>query len=502
MKNNIIKTKYVFPYAVIILGLFLYFTNLGNIYLWQDEAQTALISQTVLQNGIPKGTDGKNFFSQELGAEYGEDYTYKWHTWLPFYILAATFKAFGSTTFTARLPFALFGLASLLLTYFLTRKLFDNERTAVMSTLVLLFSVPFMILSRQSRYYSMTAFFSLMTAYGYQRLVRGEKHGSLAYFAGATLLFHTHYIYVATLVTALSVHLLLFYHERWKPFLIATLAVLVFNGPWIIWLSSMNYGEQYGSTLFAWQPFAWRLTGFGKDIFQYLFSPYILVIPVVVAAYMRLRKRALPGPDKNLAAAICLPVLFIGSTVMALSLSAPAPFFRYLAPLIPFFAILAGSVFAYAMQLHKVAGVILVAGLIFFSPMKDYLYELTHDYNGPIEGIATFLNENADKDDVVAITYGDMPLKFYTDLRIVGGLTGEDLAPAKEADWIIIRKHVISDKDMNVRNYLISNIDPQGYQKIELDYPDAPFENRESPYEHLYRTASDYPRVTLYKKNK
>ena len=50
-----------------------------------------------------------------------------------------------------------------------------------------------------------------------------------------------------------------------------------------------------------------------------------------------------------------------------------------------------------------------------------------------MEGIVSYLSENAEEDDVVAITYGDMPLKFYTDLRVVGGLTGEGLSPAKNA---------------------------------------------------------------------
>ena len=150
MNIKTINKKSVLLSTVFVLGLFLYFTNLGNIYLWQDEAQTALISQTVLNGGIPKGTDGKNFFSQELGAEYGENYTYKWHTWLPFYIVAATFKFFGSSTYTARLPFVLFGLGALFLTYFFSRKLFASERTAAWSTLVLLFSVPFIIVSYRS----------------------------------------------------------------------------------------------------------------------------------------------------------------------------------------------------------------------------------------------------------------------------------------------------------------------------------------------------------------
>jgi 4-amino-4-deoxy-L-arabinose transferase-like glycosyltransferase len=155
-QNHIEKT---FLAAILCIGIFLFFTNLGNIYLWQDEAQTALISQTVLHDGVPRGYDGKNYFSQELGSEYGENYIFKWHTWLPFYITAAFLKIFGNNAFAARLPFALFGLGSVFFLYYLTKSLFNNKRAASMAALVLLVSIPFLLLSRQCRYYSMTAFF-------------------------------------------------------------------------------------------------------------------------------------------------------------------------------------------------------------------------------------------------------------------------------------------------------------------------------------------------------
>ena len=100
----------IFLGCIIVLACFLLLANLGNHYLWQDEAQTAVIARTVMARGMPYGTDGVNYFSQELGAEYGRNYIWKWHTWLPFYLLAGFFKVFGESNFTARLPFALFGI--------------------------------------------------------------------------------------------------------------------------------------------------------------------------------------------------------------------------------------------------------------------------------------------------------------------------------------------------------------------------------------------------------
>jgi phosphatidylglycerophosphate synthase len=89
----------IFLLSVLCVSLFLFLANLGNQYLWQDEAQTAVISRTILTHGVPVGYDGKNYFSQELGSEYGKNYIWKWHTWLPFYILAAFFSLWSLVTY-------------------------------------------------------------------------------------------------------------------------------------------------------------------------------------------------------------------------------------------------------------------------------------------------------------------------------------------------------------------------------------------------------------------
>jgi len=152
------------------------------------------------------------------------------------------------------------------------------------------------------------------------------------------------------------------------------------------------------------------------------------------------------------------------------------------------------------MKFHLAVGVAAIIIFVYPQPVVDYLYEITHDYNGPIKGIVRYLNQNAKKDEIIAITYGDLPLKFYTDMRVVGGLTGEDLSPGKEADWIIIRKYVICEKDWMVKKYLVHNVAWHQYKRITIDYPDTPFENRESPEEHRYRTVTNEDRVVIYRK--
>jgi hypothetical protein len=101
---------------------------------------------------------------------------------------------------------------------------------------------------------------------------------------------------------------------------------------------------------------------------------------------------------------------------------------------------------------------------------------------------------------MVAITYGDMPLKFYTKMRVIGGLTGENLSPAKQANWVILRKYFASEKDLEVKKYLVRNIQWDDYKGIMLNYPDIAFENREDPDMHYFRTVTDEDRVVIFHK--
>jgi hypothetical protein len=108
-----------------------------------------------------------------------------------------------------------------------------------------------------------------------------------------------------------------------------------------------------------------------------------------------------------------------------------------------------------------------------------------------------FLEESASPDDLVVMTDGDLPVKFYTGLRVVGALTGEDLSVAEKANWVFIRRNTVSSHDLKARRYLLDNLDPSRYRAITLDAPDIRFENRESPHEHLYRTVREGPKVVV-----
>lgn len=494
-KNEILIVLALTATAALIAGY-----SLGQNYLWQDEAQTALLARTVLANGVPTGLDGENHLSQELGAEYGPGYVWCWHTWLPFYALAAFFAVFGESTFIARLPFVMFGVATVPATYLLSRELWRNRYAALAAAISLMLCVSYLILIRQCRWYSPAAFFSVMSLLGYLRLTQNRRFGSELFIVSLLLLFHTHYFYVVSLVTAAFAHCLLWSRSSLKRLSISTGILLILCAPWIVWISGIRYGESYGDTIFSTHrafQFFWQ---FLLIIEQHVVPWFVLEIPLVLLFVKLLQGREDGVFDSSVWSAITLLVFTCGATICGLSLVAPEAYFRYLTPIIPCIAVLIGGIVYAAASIHWTLGTATILLVVCQYPLLDYVYELTHDFDGPVEAIVEYLQEHANEHDVVAILYGDMAVKFYTDLRVVGGLTGEDLSPVNEADWIILRRHWDQlGKTKATTDAMKSQLNRKTYEKIILDCPDTPFQNREEPSEHLFRTSAIPERVVIWR---
>jgi 4-amino-4-deoxy-L-arabinose transferase-like glycosyltransferase len=491
--------QYIFFLVIVSGSAFLLLANLGNQYLWQDEAQTALISKTILTDGVPRGYDGKNFFSQERGAEYGNNYIWKWHTWLPFYVVAGFYEVFGVNTFVSRLPFALFGFGTVLVVYFFTRSLWPNTRIPAIAAVLLAVSVPFLLLCRQCRYYSMSMFFSVLSLYTYQILLQRRKFSAILLFIVMTLLFHTQHFYIGVLFPVVVLHTVIFRRERLKTLLVVIAAVMVFNCPWLYWLAGMNNAPGLSRMLNSA-----TVTDFSKafyrDIIHYVFPRWLLAVALISAVAIRARAGRFCLRTPNFWEKITLPVFFIISNVVVIAMVSPCPFFRYVAPSIPLLVILIAVIIDSVWRFNVLLAFATVAVLLTTSRLDDYFYEITHDYDGPEEGIVKYLNEHGLPEDTVVITYGDMPVKFYTKMRVIGGLTGEDFEPALTARWVILRKSCIGESG-RLEIYLLWNkVDLETYKRIEINYPDTPWENREDIDEHYFRTCTDEDNVVIYER--
>lgn len=492
--------------VLIIVSLATLASNLGSSYLWQDEAQTALIARTVLSHGIPLGDDGRNSFSQEWGFDAGKDRVWKWHTWLPFYLTAASFALLGQSAVSARLPFVLFGVATVVLVYIFSRSLWNSRRTGIFSAVMLLATIPFDILCRQCRYYAPTMFFSLLVLYFYYQVLNGKKLSTVWLVVTAVLLFHTQQISFLAPLGAVFGHAVLFRRDKLKPVFLSCVIAVAITAPWMWWIADLTsaYSRANRLDFLDYRGAFFLAASFTSQIFDYVLPPMLIAVPLLAYAATVWRKKAFVIPDRIVTRGVSLLGLFVVAGILAVALpQPPGDFFRYVAPVIPACAMLIGLAIETGTRLHPVVGVL---ALVFFGstqPLGSYAYELTHNYKGPLEGIVRYLNKHAKPGDIVAITYEDLPIKFYTNLRVVGGLTGEDLTPAKTADWVILRSHLICNKDSLVSDYILNNVPlKEAYRMIELPYPDTAFQNRESPQEHMFKTATDEQKVVIYQKMK
>lgn len=147
---------------IITLSSIAIFYNLhkGNLANW-DEAIYAEVSKETLQ-------------THDWATLH-----YEFHPWFhksPFllYLLSVIYKMFGISTFTSRLLPALFGIGTILATFFLAKELF-NQKTAFMSSLILITTPQFIHYSRMLMLDMPVTFFIVFSIYLF---VLSEKRNS------------------------------------------------------------------------------------------------------------------------------------------------------------------------------------------------------------------------------------------------------------------------------------------------------------------------------------
>ena len=132
-------------------------------------------------------------------------------------------------------------------------------------------------------------------------------------------------------------------------------------------------------------------------------------------------------------------------------------------------------------------------------PFVYYSYEITHDYDGPNEGVVKYLNEHAKEQDLVWAYYSGFYIQFYTNLKVMDPPEYFQYIEKKEMspDWIIYRR-----KPGDFAQPLVDYAKENNYIPIELDYPDLYYENRPeiSPGLHKYWTDKSANNLIIYRK--
>lgn len=519
-------------------------SNFSNMYLWDDEAETALLAKNTAMFGVPKVYDGKNLVARAK-TQFNSDFIWTWSSWLHIYVASLSFLILGFSTFSARLPFVIIGIASFFPIVALFKKISLNKLHYYLSVLFLLFFVPYYLYSRQARYYALLILLIPIIAISIYNL--SFKNGSITWFIIAFLLvFHSNYLTFFILMMTASLYFFLILLKKapnritlLKKLIIAYIILFLLTFPWAIYIGV--FGRDYTSfNLADWitrnidyilhsinstvplfllivsSIFLILFFYFKKDetikkqkIFFVLFIGVIPIILLIFPQYSDVRY--LIGLFPLWISFILLPIVFlmhgkgytlkiIGMIIFLFFLSTNIFYSISFYSFLPFENFLQGKCTFFMPKQSDYCGSWIKDTFInpkeLKYPFLNYLYEITHDYDGPVEGIVKYLNSKGNEDSIVFANSRYFSIPFYTNMKVLNHMHFKDtnLTP----DFIVV--NFAHRRDIPLIDYLVTYAEENNYTEVTLQYPDLTWDNRPVLSYHKFWTQPVEVPVTIYVK--
>lgn len=509
--------------AVFLLAAFLILNFLDSQMLWQDEAETAMLAKSVLRYGYPRAYYGDYLINPAIlpYGSFGPGEAWVYHTWLPFYLTAASFKVFGFTTWAARFPFALLGLASIVLIYFLVLELFENRAMALLSAFMSTTSVPLCLLLRQCRYYAPQLFFVFSSLYMYVLLRKSFSVKKLWLLTLSNiLLFHATWGFFVPVALWITFDFFVFRRYAnwpryaWRHLAAALILVIPATLPWFFFCHPEHHSAALTFVDFR-KNIEFSIRVINKYIFPFVINAILFVILVMktTQAKNKLREIAKQEWFRTVGSFLVINTVFIFFLRHRMM--------RYYIHLFPFYyTIQALILFQFSRKISRWGAVVLFLFIHFttipgdsaqylvknVSSFKeatkfyflDYLYEITHRYEGPVSSAVDYLKKNAKPGDTIKVPTAAEPESFQFYLPDQKVSNGRFFANQDFPEWIVPRDYWVRQElklfaadDLAQKESYLTEIGKR-YERIVLDTFDIVWENRpdELGY-HKFKTVSD-----------
>ena len=524
--------------------------NLGSGCLWADEGDTAVLASNIVKFGVPKAWDGGTFTDSDRGARLNQNLIMVTNPWLQYYLTAASFLVLGQNTFSARLPFALAGWFTVLLTYRLVSKTTKNHWAAFYAAAILVGSVQFLLYCRQCRYYALSM---LLTTLLVQVFLEMKSFRQSALFAlVGVLLFHTHPVApapIAALGVSTILHRVFAFQRRafWPCLPIIAGCTL----PWLAFARS-GYAESMES-VHSLAQFAGRLVQYLIECASVIPLIGALVLFVVSVLQKKDKQDCKQSPTESSTRRFVkdysnpfLTITLLALVLNALVLGATQPAdslwrigIRYTAAMLPITAMAVGILIA-KITPNRPHWALAILMLVIFTKLGQltpwifwgksvasfdgkevieahlpntiverflntgeqflFLCDLLQDNPGTITHVSSFLHDNAQPGDKLITNYEWEPLYFHTHLpqalKILPDYPIAATARSKglpsyvfdidQARWVIWRP--IWD---GYQGYFAATLEQQitargGTIERVLELPETLWENRENVHFHRF----------------
>ena len=443
---------------VVVAGVLL-FWRLGAVYLWQDEANTAVLAVRMLKYGKPLAYDGVNLLSNDnfaaedrvaIGTRTADpkaavdyiisrgdlraDSSWIFQPWGQFVVAAASIRAFGQTTLAARLPFAVAAFASVLLLYLIARRATGSVKIASLACLLLVANAYWILHGRQARYYALSSLFLLLTVFAYDRWQRGSRWGSAMFVVVVWSWFQVDYGTVWPALAVMFLHALIVKRHSPREVLIPGAALAVAIAPFVFFYQlSGRLSVQSGT----WQE------RFGQNLFnlnQFVIPAVVLVAAIAVLAW---RWRRTADAERRLVL-VCVGILVaLGVWVPTV---APISFLRYVIMAVPIGCLITAWVLVRGFGSRPVP-IVIAASVLAITPWASLPFEslaplpamrpngaivrpelgalarhVFETHRDPNQLVVEWLRANALPTDEILINYEDLPLMYYLPNPIRGGI--------------------------------------------------------------------------------
>ncbi|MGA1840872.1 MAG: ArnT family glycosyltransferase [bacterium] len=454
------------------LAIFLLFTNLGRHYVYIDEANTAFLAKNILEYGYPRIADDKNILPPFHDGSFTKHLAWVEQPWLQYYLAAASIAVFGQNSFAPRFPFALLGLLSIILLYKLVLYLYPgNKLLANLTILVYLLSIPFLLMARNCRYYSLVLIFVPLLMLMFLRWMDSFLlKDNLLYIITSILLFHSFYPFwfSFTFVSFLYFFIFNFRKNKVWVFISSHIIIALFTLPWMVYVhSTPPIGAKPDITnvtnLFA--IYFWKLHTY--------FFPFIVLLAIYFILYVLSKLKIFERQHDNIKMFFRKETFLFMSFVIymlmisLMNLSAS----QYLVPFLPIVSLLIGIIllkiknfshwiFMAIIIIFLLTNIIHISPYIFIEKLNqnpnklnkyiktpqsiiflgnsptlefylyeqaeirfylfDFLYELTHEYQTRLDGIIDYLIKHSKKDQTIFTWFGEAgALMYHTEMKVL-----------------------------------------------------------------------------------